>query len=405
MNLFKMNLYHIRILYFVLITFLTTKGIAQEIRLSDTAEVSILTMGPGDVLNDSFGHSAFRVKDTNQNIDVVYNYGVYDFNTPNFYLKFAQGKLLYNLDRNNFSPFYNYYAKQNRWIKEQILNLNSTEKQDVFNFLQANYEPENRSYKYDFFFDNCATKIRDVLVIVLKNKISYLDRFDSNSYTFRELIQKNVYWNTWGSFGMDIAIGAVVDQKASFWEYQFLPEYVFKEADKAKLNRGQEEISLVKTTINLFINSPKENKSNFFTSPLFIMGLLAFIILGITYKDFKNKTRSRWLDIGIYSITGVIGVLLLLLWFATDHSTTHNNYNLLWAFPLSLFFVLTIAKKNPRPWLRRYVFFQILMLILLCLHWITGVQVFTFVLIPLFVALIVRYIYLVFYFKSKLVQS
>jgi hypothetical protein len=336
---------------------------------------------------------------------VVYNYGVYDFNTPNFYLKFAQGKLLYTLGRNNFSPFYNYYAKQNRWIKEQVLNLNSTERQDIFNFLQNNFKPENRNYKYDFFFDNCATKIRDVLVVVLKNKISYQDSVDSNSYTFRELIQKNVDWNTWGSFGMDIAIGAVVDQKATFWEYQFLPEYVFKEADKAKLNRGQEKISLVKTTINLFINTPKENKSNFFTSPLFIMGLLAFIILGITYKDFKNKTRSRWLDVSVYSITGIIGVLLLLLWFATDHSTTHNNYNLLWAVPLSLFFVLAIAKKNPKPWLRRYVFFQILMLILLCLHWITGVQVFTFVLIPLLVALIVRYIYLVFYFKSRLVQS
>ena len=400
-----MKSYQIISLFFLLIIFLPAKMIAQEIILSDSAEISILTMGPGDVLNDSFGHSAFRVKDTNQNIDVVYNYGVYDFNTPNFYLKFAQGKLLYTLDRNNFSPFYNYYAKQNRWIKEQVLNLSSTEKQDIFNFLQNNFKPENRSYKYDFFFDNCATKIRDVLVVVLKNKISYQDSVDSNSYTFRELIQKNVDWNTWGSFGMDIAIGAVVDQKATLWEYQFLPEYVFKEADKATLNRGQEKISLVKTTINLFINTPKEKKSNFFTSPLFIMGLLAFIILGITYKDFKNKTRSRWLDVSVYSITGIIGVLLLLLWFATDHSTTHNNYNLLWAVPLSLFFVLAIAKKNPKPWLRRYVFFQILMLILLCLHWITGVQVFTFVLIPLLVALIVRYIYLVFYFKSRLVQS
>ena len=400
-----MKSYQIISLFFLLIIFLPAKTIAQEIILSDTAEVSILTMGPGDVLNDSFGHSAFRVKDTNQNIDVVYNYGVYDFNTPNFYLKFAQGKLLYTLSRKNFSPFYNYYAKQNRWIKEQVLNLNSTEKQDIFNFLQNNFKPENRSYRYDFFFDNCATKIRDVLVVVLKNKISYQDSVDSNSYTFRELIQKNVDWNTWGSFGMDIAIGAVVDQKATSWEYQFLPEYVFKEADKAKLNRGQEKISLVKTTINLFINTPKENKSNFFTSPLFIMGLLAFIILGITYKDFKNKTRSRWLDVSVYSITGIIGVLLLLLWFATDHSTTHNNYNLLWAVPLSLFFVMAIAKKNPKPWLKRYVFFQILMLTLLCLHWITGVQVFTFVLIPLLVALIIRYIYLVFYFKSKLVQS
>ena len=399
-----MKLYHIIILFFSFFIVLPAKIIAQEITLSETAELSILTMGPGDDLNDSFGHSAFRVKDTTQNIDVVYNYGVYDFNTPNFYLKFAQGKLLYNLDRNNFTPFYNYYSKQNRWIKEQVLNLNPSEKQNLFNFLQNNLKPENRTYKYDFFFDNCATKIRDVMATVLKGKISYQDGFESNSYTFRELIQKNVDWNTWGSFGMDIAIGAVVDRKATYWEYQFLPEYVFKATDKAKLNRGQEDISLVKKTINLFINSPEENKSNFFTSPLFIMGLLAFIILGITYKDFKNKIRSRWLDISIYSITGIIGVLLLLLWFATDHYTTHNNYNLLWAFPLSLFFVLAISKKNPKPWLKRYVFFQILMLTLLSIHWITGIQVFTYGLIPLLIALLVRYLYLVFYFKNTLVR-
>ena len=399
-----MKLYHILILFFSFFIVLPTKITAQEIILSETAELSILTMGPGNDLNDSFGHSAFRVKDTIQNIDVVYNYGVYDFNTPNFYLKFAQGKLLYTLGRNNFTPFYNYYSKQNRWIKEQVLNLNPSEKKDLFNFLQNNFKPENRTYKYDFFFDNCATKIRDVLATVLKGKISYQDGFESSSYTFRELIQKNVDWNTWGSFGMDIAIGALVDLKATYWEYQFLPEYVFKATDKAKLNRGQEDISLVKKTINLFINSPKENKSNFFTSPLFIMGLLAFIILGITYKDFKNKIRSRWLDISIYSITGIIGVLLLFLWFATDHSTTHNNYNLLWAFPLSLFFVLAIAKKNPKPWLKRYVFFQILMLTLLCIHWITGVQVFTYGLIPLLIALLVRYLYLVFYFKNTLVR-
>ena len=399
-----MKLYQIRILFFSFFIVLPANIIAQEITLSETAELSILTMGPGDDLNDSFGHSAFRVKDTIQNIDVVYNYGVYDFNTPNFYLKFAQGKLLYTLDRNNFTPFYNYYSKQNRWIKEQVLNLNPSEKQNLFNFLQNNLKPENRTYKYDFFFDNCATKIRDVMAIVLKDKISYQDGFQSNFYTFRELIQKNVDWNTWGSFGMDIAIGAVVDRKATYWEYQFLPEYVFKATDKAKLNRGQEDISLVKKTINLFINSPEENKSNFFTSPLFIMGLLAFIILGITYKDFKNKIRSRWLDISIYSITGIIGVLLLLLWFATDHYTTHNNYNLLWAFPLSLFFVLAISKKNPKPWLKRYVFFQILMLTLLSIHWITGIQVFTYGLIPLLIALLVRYLYLVFYFKNTLVR-
>ena len=404
MYFFKMKLNHILILLFSLFIVLPAKMMAQEITLSETAEVSILTMGPGIVLNDSFGHSAFRVKDSKQNIDVVYNYGVYDFNTPNFYMKFAKGKLLYKLDRNNFTPFYNYYSNQNRWIKEQILDLNPSEKQDIFNFLQNNFKPENREYKYDFFFDNCATKMRDVLVTVLKGKITYQDDLDSNSHTFRELIQKNVDWNTWGSFGMDIAIGAVVDRKATYWEHQFLPEYVFKAADKANLNRGQEDISLVKNTVDLFNNSPKEKIANFFTSPLFILGLLAFIILGITYKDFKNNTRNRWLDVSIYSITGIIGLLLLFLWFATDHSTTHNNYNLLWAFPLSLFFVFAISKEHPKSWLKRYAMFQILILVLMTIHWVTGVQVFAYGLIPLLIALLIRYVFLVYYFKTNVAR-
>ncbi len=386
---------------FLLISVLYISTInAQGISLSNSAEVSILTMGPGSVLNDSFGHSAFRVKDLNQNIDVVYNYGVYDFNTPNFYLKFAQGKLMYTLARNNFTPFYNYYANQNRWIKEQVLNLNSSEKQDLFNFLQNNFLPENRKYQYDFFFDNCATKMRDVLVTVLGDTIKYQDNFEPKDYTFRELIQKNVYWNSWGSFGMDIAIGAVVDRKATSWEYQFLPEYVFKAAEKATLDKDQEPSKLVKTTTDIFINSPKEKTASFFTSPLFFMGLLAFIILGITFKDYKNNTRNRWLDLSIYGLTGIIGVLLILLWFATNHSTTHNNYNLLWASPLSLVFVIAISRKSPKIWLQKYVMFQLLMLALLSIHWITGVQVFPFALLPLLIALWFRYLYVFYYLKK-----
>ncbi len=386
---------------FLLISVLYISTInAQGISLSNSAEVSILTMGPGSVLNDSFGHSAFRVKDLNQNIDVVYNYGVYDFNTPNFYLKFAQGKLMYTLARNNFTPFYNYYANQNRWIKEQVLNLNSSEKQDLFNFLQNNFLPENRKYQYDFFFDNCATKMRDVLVTVLGDTIKYQDNFEPKDYTFRELIQKNVYWNSWGSFGMDIAIGAVVDRKATSWEYQFLPEYVFKAAEKATLDKDKEPSKLVKTTTDIFINSPKEKTASFFTSPLFFMGLLAFIILGITFKDYKNNTRNRWLDLSIYGLTGIIGVLLILLWFATNHSTTHNNYNLLWASPLSLVFVIAISRKSPKIWLQKYVMFQLLMLALLSIHWITGVQVFPFALLPLLIALWFRYLYVFYYLKK-----
>jgi hypothetical protein len=387
--------------YYLIILFLFASifSYSQEITLSEEAEVSILTIGPGANLYDKFGHSAFRVQDKVTNIDIVYNFGVYDFNTPNFYLKFARGKLLYKLDTSPFSPFYNYYVRQNRWIEEQVLNFTPSEKQTMFDFLQNNAKPEHCEYMYDFLFDNCATRIRDVLVKILPYKLEYIDDYITEQYTFRQLIQKNVDWNTWGSFGMDVAIGSVVDRKATSWQYQFLPQYVFEGAALANKTEGNKKDKLIKQTNSLFANSEVKTKSNFFLSPLFIFGLISFLILFITYKDYKNNRRSRYMDAIIFFVTGLVGVFLLLLWVATDHSTTANNYDLLWAFPLSLFLTSAIAKKNPKKWIRKYIFLQVLMLLLLCLHWFTGVQIFAFGLIPLLIALGLRYVYLIRFLK------
>ena len=373
---------------------------AQKITLSESAAISVLTMGPGSNLNDSFGHSAFRISDANQNIDVVYNYGVYNFDTPNFYLKFVKGQLMYQLDRTDFSLFYQHYSDQDRWIKEQVLNLTLKEKQELFDFLQKNYLPENRKYIYDFFFENCATRIRDVLAGVLKNKLVFDKNFVSKTHTFRQLIQKNVHWNSWGSFGMDLAIGAVVDRNASSWEHQFLPEYIFKALEKGQIKRGLGATDLVKKTSILNKKMAKEKSETLLMSPFFIISLLAFIILGVTFKDYQNNSRSRWMDCGLYALTGIIGIFLLLLWFATDHFATQNNYNLLWAVPLSLFFVIEIAKRNPKYWLKKYIMFQILMLLLLSIHWVTGVQSYPVVLLPLLIALSIRYIF-IFKFLNK----
>ena len=374
---------------------------AQKITLSESAAISVLTMGPGTNLNDSFGHSAFRISDTNQNIDVVYNYGVYNFDTPNFYLKFVKGQLMYQLDRTDFSLFYQHYSDQDRWIKEQVLNLTIIEKQEIFDFLQKNYLPENRKYIYDFFFENCATRIRDVLAGVLKNKLVFDKNFVSKTHTFRQLIQKNVHWNSWGSFGMDLAIGAVVDRNASSWEHQFLPEYIFKALEKGQIKRGLGATDLVKKTSILNKKTAKEKSETLLMSPFFIISLLAFIILGVTFKDYQNNSRSRWMDGGLYALTGIIGVFLLLLWFATDHFATQNNYNLLWAVPLSLFFVIEIAKRNPKYWLKKYIMFQILMLLLLSIHWITGVQSYPVALLPLLIALSIRYIFIFKFLNNK----
>ncbi len=384
------------------IVFITAIATGQGIPLSENAEVSIITVGPGTNLNDSFGHNGFRIIDESRNIDIIYDYGRYNFNTPNFYLKFAQGKLLYEIGSNNFDPFFNYYKRQNRWIKEQVLSLNYSEKQALFNYLQTNVKPENKKYKYDFFYDNCATKMRDVLIEVLGDKLEYKENHITENYTFRELIQKNVKANSWGSLGMDVAIGAVVDRKAKPIEYQFLPEYVLKGANNAVVIRNNEEVSLVKKYNFLFEAEKQEPKTNFLLSPFFVFSCLGICLIFITYKDFKNKTRSRITDFLIFLITGIVGVLLLLLWVATDHTSTVNNYNLLWAFPFSILFVLLIFKKFPKAWLRKYVFFLIILLALLAIHWTTGVQVFAIGLIPLFIALVIRYLYLIRYLKSNL---
>jgi hypothetical protein len=387
--------------FFFFLLFITAIASGQDIPLSNSAEISIITVGPGTNLNDSFGHNGFRIKDESRNIDVIYDYGRYDFNTPNFYLKFAQGKLLYEIGYVNFDPFLNYYKRQNRWIKEQVLNLNYSEKQALFKYLQTNATPENKKYKYDFFYDNCATKMRDVLIELLGDKLEYKENHITENYTFRELIQKNVKANSWGSLGMDVAIGAVVDRKAKPIEYQFLPEYVFEGANNAVVTRNNEEVELVKKYNYLFEAEKQESRTNFFLSPFFVFGCLGICLIFITYKDFKNKTRSRITDLLIFLITGIVGVLLLLLWIATDHTATVNNYNLLWAFPFSILFVLHIFKKFPRAWLRRYVFFLIILLVLLAIHWSTGVQAFAIGLAPLLVALGIRYVYLWYFLGQK----
>lgn len=387
---------------YLLFTFLFISTIvqAQYVSLSEASEVSILSLGPGNNLNDSFGHCAFRINDKENGVDIVYDYGRYDFNTPNFYLKFARGQLLYELGTNNYQPFFNYYKKQNRWIKEQILNLNYSEKQALFNFLQNNSKPENKKYLYDFFYDNCATKIPDVLEEVVGDKLVFKQDHITEDYTFRGLIQKNVNANSWGSLGMDVAIGAVVDRKPRDVDYQFLPEYIIEGADNAIVKRSNGEVPLVKRTVSLFEAQEKKLETNFFTSPVFIFSCIGLLILFITYNDFKNNKRTRSLDAVIFFITGIIGVLILFLWFGTDHSTTANNYNLLWVSPLSLLFFIAIFKKRPKVWLRKYVFFLLLCFALLSIHWITSVQVFAVGLIPLFIALAIRYLYLIKYIKK-----
>jgi len=368
--------------------------------LAKDAEISIITIGPGKQLYDSFGHNAIRVSDPSNGKDLAFNYGTFDFNTPNFYIKFGQGKLPYALSVSTYDGFLINYIAEKRWIKQQKLDLTYGEKIAIFEFLLNNAQPSNREYQYDFFFDNCATRIRDVLAVNLGSKLSYKpEQYAASLYSFRELIQQRLHWNSWGSLGIDIALGAVIDRTANPWEHQFLPDYVFESLKSATITRNNKTSALIKKETTINNPGPMARNSAFLLSPFFVFLVLAIGIVYRTLRDSEQQKRSRWLDTVLFFVTGIVGVLLLVLWLATDHTATVSNYNILWAFPLNLIFCTLVSKKVPKKWIKSYVSFLIILLTLLVVHWFTGVQVFAPALLPLVIALFIRYVFLVRYLK------
>lgn len=204
MNEYSVRYYsiHLRIVFTFLFLGLfinTIDATAQNYR------ISLLTCDPGDELYSAFGHNAVRVLDNDTGRDIVFNYGTFDFDTPNFYLKFARGKLDYMLSVSTYEQFILHYQYLQRSVREQVLDLSPEQTLRTVQFLQENYEPQNRFYRYDFFFDNCATRIRDMVEMVLGDQLKWGETEASSGKTFRNLIDEYVYPMPWADFGIDLA--------------------------------------------------------------------------------------------------------------------------------------------------------------------------------------------------------
>jgi len=377
---------------YTIIFVLLTNSLFAQIKLSDTSNISILTIGPGTSLNDSFGHSAIRVYDSNQKIDIVFDYGRYDFNSDGFYINFISGKLNYETGWAYYNSLVEYYKIQNRSIYEQKLNLSLKEKQKFLDKLLHRIEPSNKSYLYDFFYNNCATKIKDDLINITKNNIIFSIKNDSTLKTFRQLIRSQVPENSWGGVGIDLAIGSVSDKKATVEEHTFLPNYLRDILDESILISSSQKLINKTNTINEIKNI---NKINLLFSPLFIISFLSILCVIITYFDMKFSRRTKSLDFFIFLLTGLLGILIFFLWFATDHSATAFNYNFLWAFAFNILFIPIVLKSKIKKKFINYLKLLVLMLLLILIHWITGIQSFNYCLVPLFIALILRYLFLI----------
>lgn len=383
-----------KFLFFTLITLLFVSPAFPQPRaentpqLSSSAQVSVLTLGPWQgELYSAFGHSAFRVYDPELGIDAFYNYGVFSFNQPNFYLNFAKGHLNYRLDVDPYPPYRDYYISNNRFVHEQVLNLNAEQTQKVFDYLNWNLLPENQYYLYDYFYNNCATKLRDVLELTLKDDVKFDGSYVTTDYTIRELTDIYLQHQPWGDLGIDICLGLPMDKHATPYEYMFLPDYIESGFDHATIRRDSVTVPLVKNKIAVFESQPEDATFSLF-HPWLVFGLFLLLTIGITWRDLKRHKHSRWFDVTIFGVVGLVGLLLFVLWTATDHKAAAKNFNILWAMPLHLAFLpfYLKSKKIATNYFKGITVLNVLLL----LTWAWLPQQLNVFLIPVVIALTLR---------------
>lgn len=302
-------------------------------------KISLLTCSPGGELYSTYGHSAILVKNSLTKKKTVFNYGTFDFNTPNFAVKFIKGDLLYMLSPEKYSDFINEYQYQGRGIIEQELNLNPQQEQKIIAFLANNMKPQNRTYLYDFFFDNCSTRIRDLFEQELG--LQYPD-YQPNA-TFRTLLKPYLNDTPWYHFGTNLILGRPTDDIADFRNEMFLPDYLSKNLAQATIN-GQPFLKPAKE----IIPRVKLTKPASFNAPIFTMIGVLLLSLFVSFKS--SRIWQNIFDTLLFGAAAISGLLFIFMWTSTQHQVCYQNYNLLWANPIFFFLPIFAFRKNTPIW-------------------------------------------------------
>jgi hypothetical protein len=345
----------------------------QVSKLTNSSEVSLLTVGRSDEeIYQNFGHTAIRIKDSILGWDLVYNYGTFSYD-DGFVWKFVKGKLLYYESIDNYPDFEQMYRDENRSINEQKLDLSQEQKQLLFERLTVNAREENKYYKYDFLFDNCSTRPRNILLSLFKTKNFKPDLDDNSSY--RELIDRNVT-NEWLDFGMDLLIGVPTDAKAKYGR-TFLPIELMQLCDSAIVDGKK----LVKSN-ELILDTIPENQPKKWFSPTMFFWILFVVLLIIQVRTGFFST-NKITQVVYFTILGLFGWLFIFMWFFTEHLTTKWNLNILWAMPLNIPIIYFMLKKEIPNWAHGYVKFYRILLIILVIGWYINPQTYHNAVMPL----------------------
>jgi len=371
-----------------------------QIKLTEKAEIAVVTIGPyqGEPWS-AFGHNGFRVVDPALGIDWFYDYGLYDFNQENFFLNFAKGLLKYRVGVREWKRTYQVQRYLKRYIKLQYLNLTQQEKQQLFDFLQENVKPENAEYLYHYVYDNCATKIRDVLVENFPDRITFDLSYKVPGKTIRQLMDDYLGQQAWGDFGIDIGLGLEVDKEATAEEYMFLPPYIYKALAGATILRSGAAEPLVKEAEDAYIPDQESTLSVWITP--FNLFLILFFVSGlITHRDLKFERRTKWIDYLMFGFAGFVGWWVVYLWFGTAHMSK-NNLNILWAIPFHFPLVFFSAKERFRAFFKTYFKVAAFWYGGLLLVWALLPQPLHKALVPLVLAMLLRSFYLSYFLRPK----
>ena len=314
------------------------------VTLSDETKICLLTCTAGDAIYTKFGHTAIQVSDPQNRINIVFNYGAFSFYTDNFYYKFVKGETDYQLGINSMQNFRKEYDRTNRKVFTQELNLTQDEKQAIFDALIENHRPENRIYRYNFVFDNCATRPFYLIQKTL-GKDLLNTQFDHRDESYRKIITHYTGENSWIQFWIDIVFGKDADKKMEPSQYLFLPEELMNLFSTVKFTTAEGEKKLIlNETVGTFSSAPP---TKFITSPkMFVMTLGILAILLIAF-EFTRKRKTFFLEIILYLTLGIVGIVGCYLAYFSVHPLVQHNYNLLFMNPLMLvLFVLLLFKKG-----------------------------------------------------------
>lgn len=331
---------HILLALFALISFLPARA---QIAFSDSVQISLLTCSPGPDAYERFGHSGLRVHDLrNPELDLTFDFGVFSFTAPNFIYRFVKGETDYQLGARYTSDFIDNHRRRGLGMVEQRLRLDSAQCQNMISRLLINYRPENRIYRYNFFFDNCATRPFQLINQVTNYTIQY-DSVRTKAITLRQMVQEKTGLDNWLDFGIALAVAIRADQPATYMEQMFLPDYLKKAMEHAQIPMQMGEnkwmTSMVEQEITQLEMQPQIAEAiaaRDLLEPNTVFAILLLIALLISGMEFRNKhinSLGKAFDCIVFLATGLTGCIVWFLNFLSLHPAVDHNINCLWLLP------------------------------------------------------------------------